>query len=309
MLRKGRSISSQLPQRGVRTCCWLVAAWLVLLPTFASAELCTLYDASSRQQKELLAQLDGVAAIRHYTLEQHYGQQLAACQLVITLGSAAAERMAKHPGSVLHAMLRHEQLLRIYPQPSEWDRGAVYSDTPLSDYMSLIDVTMPDRRRILVFGSERTRPLYEPLSQAARRVGRQLEMITYRSDLPVDELLRRHAGEDAVLLILPDANVFNSDTARPMIMAAYQRAVPMVTYAPGLVRAGSLMAVYRAPADQAAELQRHISHWQQQGRLPNATHAPEYSVSINYQLARAMRLTIQAESLVLDAMRKVDNHE
>lgn len=311
MLRIWRAVSHQLVSCGGRGRCLPLALLAATLATPSAAEICTLHDASDAKQMELIGKLDKSpnAVHRHYTLEHSADPDLRSCQLVLTLGSTAAERMIKRKGPVMHAMLRREQFLAFYPQPPLHPRGAVYSDTPLRDYMSLIDATLPNRRKILVFGSERTQSLYTRLRAEAQRVGRELEMLSHQDDVLFDELLRHHAGEDVVLLILPDPHVFNSDTARPIIIAAYQRAVPMVTYAPSLVRAGSLMAVYRTLDDQAAELERHITSWKDNGRLPSAAYASGYSISINYLLARAMRLTIPTKQAVLDTMRRVDSDE
>lgn len=288
---------------------WLLLLLAALISESAYAELCTLQDASKRQQSEFAALLSAELNVQQHFIGAVEDGELATCELIVTLGSTAAKRAADWDGPVIHAMLSREHYHSLYPsEPAYW-RSAIYLDTPLHRYIALIDSTLPRHKEILVFGSERSEPLYRELESEAQRVGRHVRMVPYRSGMLFDQLLQRHADANTVLLVLPDTNVLNSDTARALIMAAYQRAVPLVSYSPGLVRAGALMAVYSSPAHQVAAVEESIRQWQHSGQLATATYVPDYDISINYQLARAMRLRIPAEPLVIDRMGQVDTHE
>ena len=120
--------------------------------------------------------------------------------------------------------------------------------------------------------------------------------------------LEKLLGEVQVLLTLPDSTVVNSKTAKTLILNAYLRRIPIVGYSRAFVKAGALLAVHSTPQElgrQAGEvLARALGP--QATRLPLTAHPSYYSVSVNYQVARALDIDLPTEDELLKALRALE---
>ena len=97
-----------------------------------------------------------------------------------------------------------------------------------------------------------------------------------------------------MLLTLPDPVVLNSKTVQSVLLTAYMRKIPVVSYSPAYVRAGALMAVNSSPA----ELGRHVAeklvdldsrnYW----NLDKPEYPKYFSVALNERVARSLGIVI-----------------
>lgn len=224
---------------------------------------------------------------------------------MISVGAVAAKRLAAWPGPVLHTLITSEQYQSLYPDGSFMPRSAVFMDQPLQRYLALIRTSMPERRHVMLLSSRMGSEELQSLEETGKSYGLELEGIVFQQNMLIDHILRKYARDNSVLLILPDANVLNSGTIRPLIMASYQRDIPLVTYAENLVKAGAVMSVHVDVATQAQESLRRTNSWLDSRSWKGADYSEQFDIAINYQLARAMRLNLPAERTVLEMMREV----
>ena len=286
---------------------WALVIGLTMLmaPAWLPAMTCSLSDPGIRSQQEFATTLQRNDKVASLSLDRFSALHAEQCTLLISIGSAAASRVAAWPGPVLHTMIARDQYQILYQDGSPYPRSAVFMDQPLERYVALIHSAMPERSEVLLLSSENTLPLVTPLLNLLRAHRKALRIVPYTQGDSIDKILAENTGPNSVLLVLPDIRVLNSDTAKTFITASYQRAIPLVSYSEHLVRAGGLMAVYSSTADQIVDVRGAIHTWQATGRLPAAGYARNYSVSINYQLARALQLRLPTEAMVLRAMQLV----
>lgn len=282
---------------------------MLMFPAWLSAMTCSLSDPGSRAQQEMVSILQRQDQVVSFRLDNFTTSRASQCRLLISIGSAAASRVAAWPGPVLHTMIAHDQFQSLYQDGTGYPRSAVFMDQPLERYVALISSAMPERSEVLLLSSENTQTQIEPLVDLLRIRRMALRTVPYASGDSIDKILADNTGPNSVLLVLPDIRVLNSDTAKTIITASYQRAIPLVSYSEHLVRAGGLMAVYASTTDQLVDIRSAIRAWQNTSSLPVAAYTTNYSVAINYQLARALRLQLPAEAMVLRAMQLVINDE
>jgi len=101
-------------------------------------------------------------------------------------------------------------------------------------------------------------------------------------------------ADSDVLLVLPDAEIYRSDTIRNILLETYRQQVPMIGLSQNYVRAGALCAVYSTPMQIADQAARIVSQFARTGKLPDYQYPQEFEVAVNTQVARSLGLTIKS---------------
>ncbi|TLP59104.1 MULTISPECIES: ABC transporter substrate-binding protein [Pseudomonas] len=163
----------------------------------------------------------------------------------------------------------------------------LWSDPPLDRQLRLTRYLLPQARRIGVLYAEHSRFLLDELRQAAKPLG--LEIIAQdwpdlRDSRPLQHLL---ANSD-VLLGLDDPDLYNSKSAKNVLLSSYGRQMALIGPNAGFVRAGALASTYSDQEDWLAVLDQLLdqppAHW------PRSLYPARFSVSGNQQVARALGL-------------------
>lgn len=183
--------------------------------------------------------------------------------------------------------------------------SAIYLDQPLTRQLRLIKAALPDRDTVGVLLGPAAQERLRPLQQAAReqKMGVAAEQVATEEDI-LPALKRLFVSAD-VLLALPDPLVFNKNTAQSLLLTSYRAQIPLIAYSKSYVGAGALAAVYSTPAQigqQAAELLVRLAQ-AKSFTLPPAQYPKHFSVSVNYQVARSLGLTIEDEAALLERIK------
>ncbi|AYG45855.1 ABC transporter substrate-binding protein [Pseudomonas sp. Leaf58] len=163
----------------------------------------------------------------------------------------------------------------------------LWSDPPLGRQLRLARYLLPQAQRIGVLYGEHSGFLLEELRHAARPLG--LEIIAQnwpdpRDSRPLQALL---ANSD-VLLGLDDPDLYNSKTAKNLLLSSYGRQMALIGPNAGFVRAGALASTYSDQDDWLAVLDQLLD--QPPARWPRSVYPARFGVSGNQQVARALGL-------------------
>lgn len=232
-------------------------------------------------------------------------------QLIVTVGTTAFRAIAEDAprGSAVAAVPVLATFLprALYETLSPKLRGpssAIWLDQPLSRFLDLIRLTMPDRRQIGVLLGPESAPLASQLAKAAGARGLQLVTAQVAAEPELYPALRSVLNEADVLLALPDARVFNTGTLQNILITTYRQRVPVVAFAPGYVRAGATLALFASPeqvANQAANIARAVLN----GRpMPAPQAATDFSLVVNDRVARSLGLGVDSTTDVAEAIRR-----
>ncbi|ABY99633.1 TPA: ABC transporter substrate-binding protein [Pseudomonas putida] len=163
----------------------------------------------------------------------------------------------------------------------------LWSDAPLGRQLRLTRYLLPQAQRIGVLYGEHSSFLLDELRHAARPLG--LEIIAQDWSDPRDSRPLQHLlGSSDVLLGLDDPNLYNSKTAKNLLLSSYGRQMALIGPNAGFVRAGALASTYSDQDDWLAELDQLLD--QPPARWPRSLYPTRYGVSGNQQVARALGL-------------------
>lgn len=163
----------------------------------------------------------------------------------------------------------------------------LWSDPPLARQLRLTRYLLPQARRIGVLYGERSRFLLDELRQAAHPLG--LEVIAQdwpdlRDSRPLQDLL----NNSDVLLGLDDPDLYNSKSAKNVLLSSYGRQMALIGPNVAFVRAGALASTYSDQDDWLAVLDQLLD--QPPARWPRSLYPAHFGVSGNQQVARALGL-------------------
>jgi len=220
-------------------------------------------------------------------------------QLIVTIGAAAYRGViedAQHGGATANvpvlAILVPRAFYESLAPKARAPTSAVFLDQPLTRFLDLLRLAMPERKRIGVLLGPESAPQSAALAKAAGARGMQLFAAQVGSEDELYPALRNILTDAEVLLALPDSRVFNTGSLQNILITTYRQRVPLVAFAPGYVKAGAALALYSSPtqaADQAAAMVRAFlgSHALAAPQLPS-----DFSVAVNERVARSLGLII-----------------
>lgn len=221
--------------------------------------------------------------------------------LIVAIGTHAMEQVAVDARvPVLNILVPRQsyESTRLRAKHDSRQYSAIYLDQPLTRQLQLIKAALPNRDAVGVLLGPSSQDRLKPLQQAAReqKVGVSAEQVTTEEDI-IPALKRLFTNAD-VLLALPDPLVFNKNTAQSLLLTSYRAQIPLIAYSKSYVNAGALAAVYSSPAQigqHAAELLARALAAKPLV-LPSVQYPKYFSVSVNYQVARSLGLTIEDEA-------------
>lgn len=170
----------------------------------------------------------------------------------------------------------------------------LWSDPPPARQLRLVRYLLPQARRVGVLYGEHSRFLLDELRLAARPLG--LEIVAQDWPDPRDSRpLQRLLGNSDVLLGIDDPDLYNSKTAKNVLLSTYGRQMALVGPNAGFVRAGALASTFSDQDDWLAVLDQLLNR--PPASWPRSHYPAHYGVTGNQQVARALGLEpIDAEA-------------
>jgi ABC-type uncharacterized transport system substrate-binding protein len=211
-------------------------------------------------------------------------------RLVIAIGSGALK--AVHSRAIPAPMI---SVLTLRSGEADGAAARVDFEIPLATQLAAIRALWPSRLRAgIIRNPARSRLAVEAIEARVRKEG--YAAVVVDSDGP-GQLLRAVGslkGKVDFLLCLPDPDLFNSVTVKPLVLAAIEARLPVVGFSPSFVRAGAAAGIYpdyRDTGAQAADLALRLLRGDDHG----ATEGPrKVRVAVNQRIAHLLGIEFRA---------------
>jgi putative ABC transport system substrate-binding protein len=223
--------------------------------------------------------------------------------LLISVGVTAARQAADSGLPTLNTLItRHnfDLLRKQYGGPV----SAIYLDQPMKRQLQLVKMALPTRHKLTVLVGRESQAMVSELSQQSQQLDLELRVINVDADSDIDKLFGHELLGEDTLLLLPDPDVVNRRTVKPLVLGSYRQGLPLIGYSQALVKAGALMAVHSSVPVLQQQAQAVVQDYFSHNVLAAPRYATDYEVSINYQLARALKITLPSEGNLKRALRE-----
>ncbi|MEN8170492.1 MAG: hypothetical protein ABFS08_09740 [Pseudomonadota bacterium] len=214
--------------------------------------------------------------------------------LLISVGSKAAQHAADSELPTLNTLVTRRTFNSLrgqYDSPV----SAIYLDQPVARHLQLVKSALPSRNKMTVLLGRESQLLTKGLAQQSQRLGMQLQVITVDDESAINKLFGRELLAEDTLLLLPDPEVVNRRTVKPLVLGSYRQGIPLIGYSQALVKAGALMAVHSSLPALEKRLSEVVQYYFKSGVLSAPGHVDDFEISVNYQLARALKIFLPSE--------------
>lgn len=206
---------------------------------------------------------------------------------------------------VLGALVPRQAWQKIRDEaPTGAKLSAITLDQPYPRQLALLRLLLPKAGEVgLLLGPEQS----EPDTQLVRVAqAYQLKTVTRPVDsiAQIPSVLGQLLQASDALLAVPDPLVYTRDTAQTILLTSYRHQKPVIGFSRAYVTAGALAAVYSSPeqiARQVADIV--LQDASRSAALPPPQPPRYFSVATNRQVARALGLAIDTESVLTDKIR------
>jgi hypothetical protein len=192
----------------------------------------------------------------------------------------------------------HPPTLFVLAQPSTIEMqkqdSALYWSPSLSAQLALIRAVLPATNRVgmLVSNSEDASWL-RIFKQYAAEQSIEVRFQTIDKARIARQVSELAASTD-VLLAQPDTDIYNRETIRFILLAAYRQNKVLIGPSPAFVNAGALATLYAPSNVVAEEVAQKIRHFIKNNKLPPSSRVKNLSVSLNAQVAKSLGLAVPA---------------
>lgn len=254
----------------------------------------------------LINRADGAARFRIIDIGSDTDQisRLATSDLVIALGSQATSIVStKFPKKKLISAYLTAQQTRSTDFKNH--QRAVLLDQPLKRYLAFSHLLL-NTQTIGLINLER---LEIDSSVQKFLLEQDFELNQYQLE-EADNLLpdlRRLIKQNSSLLMLPDQRIYNRNTLKGVLLTTYRSRLPVISYSPAHVKSGALASIYSSPENIGEQLGDLLSEYIKTGSLPpeDRLYAKYYTIAINHQVARALRLKLPDEGQLRLRLKEV----
>ncbi len=291
---------------------FLLILMLLLLSVAEGASVWFLYDDHNEHHRNYVQASakrlhDAIPTLEVKHIGLHEGGATAdkptAETLLVSVGTSAARQAVAIELPTLNTLItrrKFELLSGQYRSPVT----AIYFDQPVRRYLQLIKSAMPGRNSLTVLMGSESRGLAPELMEHSRQLGLGLQLVDVGEVSSIETLFAQRMPVENALLLLPDPQTVNRRTVKPLVLGSYRYGVPLVGYSQALVKAGALMAVHSTLPDLEAQLVLAVEDYFYRHRLPAPRYAEGFEVTVNYQLARALKLSLPTENKLKRAVQE-----
>lgn len=291
----------------------LLAGLLCWLPAATAAEIQAWVGQQGQLQNVFIEALRAELAARpahHLARITELGPEMALPgnpeAIVLAVGveacRAAIERQAR---SVLGVLLSRRDAETLPPVTGDAAVTVVTLDQPLARQLRLVREVVPETKSVAVLLGTASAGRREELEREIGQQGMVARIESVAREADIVPALDRLLSPDAVLLSVPDAEIYNRNTAMSILLSTYRQRRPMIGFTGAYVRAGAVAAVFSTPQDVARQAAELLDGLGQSARPSLRVLAPtHYSVAVNERVLRSLALRVVDEAQLLDSLRR-----
>ncbi|PKO59788.1 MAG: hypothetical protein CVU19_10550 [Betaproteobacteria bacterium HGW-Betaproteobacteria-13] len=295
---------------------WLLAAALMLGGGHARAggEIAVVMRTADDAHRETLAAIRDTLQtplpglqVNEIDISATAKARLAEASVIVSLGSHAAHVVADCQLSkpVIHSLLSESAWQSLPAHHYGAGRpSAILLDQPATRQVALLELALPDWRRVALLAGPQTGPTQRQLTTAAKAAQFEVREATVSSERELFPALQRVLREPAVLIVTPDSRIFNGYTVQNVLLTAYRHRSPVLGFSAAYVRAGALLGLYSTPAQIGQQTADMILRLLDGQSLPPTQVPQAFEVAVNTNVARSLGISLDSAQALTAALAR-----
>lgn len=264
------------------------------------------YDEAIEALRERVTSRANRPTIADIDWDDYRDAPLEDTRIVVTVGSQAAQVVAQRNAAVpvLNILLPRAAFEAGRHRNGRADHSAIFLDQPPTRQIAAIAEALPQWKRVALISGPQTASLAAELAGTARAAGFDVSQAEIDSERELYAAMRQTLPEPAILLAVPDRQIFNSHTIQNILLTSYRKHSPLFGFSPAYVRAGALLGLYSTPAQIAAQAAEAVLAVLEGGPLPPAGHPEQFTIGINATVARSLGIELDRAEAIAARIRQ-----
>jgi len=228
---------------------------------------------------------------------------------VVAVGTQALRLLLeKHDGPLFTAMVPSLTLDRLIVGHENRAITGIFIDQHPARHLKLIKAALPEAERIGMITSDNEDGLRKSFDDHIEAIGLDIQHQTAENRRELITAVETLSRENQALLVVPSKSTQGAQQLRALLLRSFRARMPVFAYSPGLVSAGSLMAVYSTPeklgreaAEQVFELKETAAE-----QWPKPRHPKHMEISVNREVARSLGLRVRDSQTLREELDELD---
>jgi len=169
--------------------------------------------------------------------EKPLAKAIAGHRALVTIGAGAWQKAAPGNPAIAALVLRRDL-------PAGNGTNAVFADVPLTTILENLRELFPHKARVAWVRRPQSIAVDAATLNRARQLGWELIPVECAGPDKLMATFSSLKGRADLVVAEPDAELYNSATVKPLVLASLDQRLPIVGFSAGFVRAGALVGVY-----------------------------------------------------------------
>lgn len=183
--------------------------------------------------------------------------------------------------------------------------SSIYLNQPFARQMALIKTIFADKSKLGVLLGPISQFESNDLQKAANQFNIETHIkLVNRAD-ELQDNLEALMTDKKILLAIPDPLIYSRETAQTILLTSYRHHSPVIGFSQSYVKSGAIAAVYTSPEQFADDIAHQIQQLPKtKFKLQKARAPKQFSIKVNYQVARSLGIAIPNEDILyIDMLR------
>jgi len=245
------------------------------------------------------------AAVQFVSDQTAYDNQIAAANLIVTIGTAAADTAYQYKPNVpiISVLITDSSFASMaskhygsIDQALANRVSAICIDQPTSRSIDLAKLLLPGAKKLGMMLGPSSTNLQPELTTMISDKGMNSEFVVIApSDNPIVKI-EPVMRESDIFIPVPDNRLINIATAKWILHLSYRHKVPVIAFSRSYLSAGALAAIYSSPENVATQTSEWIADRATSPSGTGGAYQPKYfSIHFNYSVAASLNIPLKTE--------------
>lgn len=215
-----------------------------------------------------------------------------ATNVVVESGISSRVMATLIPSSVFYAIKKSHTI--------NSNVSGIFIDSPVSRKINLIRELQPAWKNVAVLVGKDNEILQQKIREYTKNSSVKIHYEIVSDSDEVVPALNHLLPNNDVLLTFADPVVLNSATIQGVLLSAYMKKVPVISYSRAYVKAGALAAVFSSPADVGKHAGEKLIEYFNEGfsDFHHADYPKYFQIEINSRVAHSLGIYDVDEQIV-----------
>lgn len=257
-------------------------------------------------QSNLIKKLQPNNKINQISIEDINQEVLRQYNLIITAGSNAAKKVSAYEQTVpvIYSFIPENDNAQSAPACKNKQCYKVYINQPIPRYIELFNTIFPSGKNLVLAVNKSNINKTQSVMDAVKKAGVKVKIINVERNSNIARIFINKLNSNDVLLALPDPEIYNTNTAKNIILSTYHSNVPIIAYSKSFAKAGALISLHSNIdhiSDKTANIASKILN--KNPLTENEFYPDDYSLEINLAVATSLNINIDTESVIKRKMK------